>query len=142
VVQTLVNLVGNAIKFSPSNTTVTIDAVERGTFVEVGIHDQGRGIPESKLEEIFARFQQVDSSDARAKGGSGLGLAISRSLVERLGGRIWAENNPGAGATFCFTLPTEAEFPTIADDVTVPVEPTTVRPPPPPPPPLRRVGTV
>jgi PAS domain S-box-containing protein len=128
VVQTLVNLMGNAIKFSPSQTTVAIDAVERGTFVEVAIHDQGRGIPEVKLEEIFARFQQVDSSDARAKGGSGLGLAISRSLVERLGGRIWAENNPDGGATFRFTLPTEAELPTVAEDVTVPVEPTTVQP--------------
>jgi PAS domain S-box-containing protein len=127
VVQTLVNLVGNAIKFSPSHTTVVVDAVERGTFVEVAIHDQGRGIPEGKLEEIFARFQQVDSSDARAKGGSGLGLAISRSLVERLGGRIWAENNPGGGATFRFTLPTEAEFSTLADDVTVPIEPATAR---------------
>ena len=130
VVQTLVNLVGNAIKFSPSQTTVRIDAVERGTFVEIAIHDQGRGIPESKLEEIFARFQQIDSSDARAKGGSGLGLAISRSLVERLGGRIWAENNAVGGATFRFTLPTEAEFPS-PEDVTVPVEPAT-----------RRVGTV
>ncbi len=130
VVQTLVNLVGNAIKFSPNQTTVWIEALERGTFVEVAIHDQGRGIPEGKLEEIFARFQQVDSSDARAKGGSGLGLAISRSLVERLGGRIWAENNPAGGATFRFTLPTEADFPS-AEDVTVPVEPRT-----------RRVGTV
>jgi signal transduction histidine kinase len=141
VIQTLVNLVGNAIKFSPGMTTVVIDAVERGTFVEVAIHDQGRGIPEGKLEEIFARFQQVDSSDARAKGGSGLGLAISRSLVERLGGRIWAENNRGGGATFRFTLPTEAEFSSAGDDVTVPVEPRTVRPSAPPSP-ADRVGTV
>ncbi len=98
--------------------------------MEIAIHDQGRGIPDGKLEEIFARFQQIDSSDARAKGGSGLGLAISRSLVERMGGRIWAENNVDGGATFRFTVPTEAEFPT-AEDVTVPVETT-----------VRRVGTV
>ena len=62
--------------------------------VEFRIEDQGRGIPEDKLETIFIRFEQVDSSDAREKGGTGLGLAISRSLVERLGGRIWAENQP------------------------------------------------
>jgi PAS domain S-box-containing protein len=130
VIQTLVNLVGNAIKFSPAQTTVRIEAEERGSFVEVAIHDQGRGIPEAQLEEVFSRFQQVDSSDARAKGGSGLGLAISRSLVERLGGRIWAQNSPDGGATFRFTLPTEAEFPSVDDNAGVPAESTT------------RVGTV
>jgi PAS domain S-box-containing protein len=142
VVQTLVNLIGNAIKFSPDHTEVRVVAIERGTFVEVAIHDQGRGIPESKLEEIFARFQQVDSSDARAKGGSGLGLAISRSLVERLGGRIWAENNPEGGATFRFTLPTEAEFPVRADDVTIPLESTSTPSAAPAPSEAGRVGTV
>ena len=73
------------------------------------VRDEGRGIPEDKLDSIFARFQQVDSSDAREKGGSGLGLAISRSIVERLGGRIWADNNPAGGATFLFTLPVPAD---------------------------------
>jgi PAS domain S-box-containing protein len=105
VVQTLVNLVGNAIKFSPRGGLVTVRARERGAYVEFRISDQGRGIPEDKLEAIFGRFEQVDSSDARDKGGFGLGLAISRSLVERLGGRLWAENNPDGGATFRFTLP-------------------------------------
>jgi signal transduction histidine kinase len=105
VVQTLVNLVGNAIKFSPRGGLVTVRARKRGAYVEFRISDQGRGIPEDKLEAIFGRFEQVDSSDAREKGGFGLGLAISRSLVERLGGRLWAENNPDGGATFRFTLP-------------------------------------
>ena len=105
VVQTLVNLVGNAIKFSPRGGLVTVRARMRGAYVEFRISDQGRGIPEDKLEAIFGRFEQVDSSDAREKGGFGLGLAISRSLVERLGGRLWAENNPDGGATFRFTLP-------------------------------------
>ena len=81
----------------------------RGAFVEFCVPDQGRGIPEDKLDAIFARFQQVDSSDARDKGGSGLGLAISRSIVEKLGGRIWAANNPTGGATFRFTLPVPAD---------------------------------
>ncbi len=105
VVQTLLNLVGNAIKFSAPGDVVTIGSVQRDSFVEFTISDRGRGIPEDKLDRIFGRFEQVDSSDAREKGGSGLGLAISRSIIERLGGRIWAANNPVGGATFSFTLP-------------------------------------
>ena len=81
-------------------------AESQGEVVEFAIRDDGRGIPEDKLDSIFARFEQVDSTDAREKGGAGLGLSISRSIVERLGGRIWAVNNePEPGATFLFTLP-------------------------------------
>ncbi|GAA1431943.1 hypothetical protein GCM10009616_20190 [Microlunatus lacustris] len=105
VAQTLLNLLGNAIKFSEPGQEVTVQSVRRGSFVEFEVSDSGRGIPEDKLDTVFARFQQVDSSDAREKGGSGLGLAISRSIVERLGGRIWASNNVGGGAAFRFTLP-------------------------------------
>ena len=106
VVQTLLNLLGNAIKYSEPGQEVQVSAGRRGSFVEFEVADSGRGIPEDKLDAVFARFQQVDSSDAREKGGSGLGLAISRSIVERLGGRIWAANRPGGGALFRFTLPT------------------------------------
>lgn len=105
VIQTLVNLLGNAVKFSERGSRVTLDSTRLGTTIEVCISDRGRGIPEDKLDQIFGRFVQIDSSDAREKGGSGLGLAISRSIVERLGGRIWATNNAGGGATFHFTLP-------------------------------------
>jgi PAS domain S-box-containing protein len=105
VVQTLLNLLGNAIKFAHPGGAVSVRTRSRGAFVEFAIRDDGRGIPEDKLDRIFSRFEQVDSSDAREKGGSGLGLSISRSIVERLGGRIWAVNNAGAGATFLFTLP-------------------------------------
>ena len=105
VVQTLINLVGNAIKFSPPSSNVVLSAVPESTVVTFRVVDQGRGIPPHRLPVIFERFVQVDSSDARDKGGTGLGLAISRSIVERLGGRIWAENNPDGGATFAFTLP-------------------------------------
>jgi PAS domain S-box-containing protein len=108
VVQTLLNLVGNAIKFSHPGGRVSVRSRSRGALVEFAIRDDGRGIPEDKLDRIFSRFEQVDSSDAREKGGSGLGLSISRSIVERLGGRIWAVNNAGAGATFLFTLPAPA----------------------------------
>ena len=105
VVQTLINLLDNAIKFSPPNGTVEVTSRADGTVVEFQVTDRGRGIPSEKLDQIFSRFEQVDSSDAREKGGSGLGLAISRSVVERLGGRIWAESIEGDGATFRFTLP-------------------------------------
>ena len=71
---------------------MTVSSTVFGDNVEFRVDDQGRGIPDDKLERVFIRFEQVDSSDAREKGGTGLGLAISRSLVERLGGRIWAEN--------------------------------------------------
>jgi signal transduction histidine kinase len=105
VVQTLLNLISNAIKFSHSGGFVSVSSQTHGEFVHFTIRDDGRGIPEDKLDEVFSRFRQVDSSDAREKGGFGLGLSISRSIVERLGGQIWAENNDGAGATFFFTLP-------------------------------------
>jgi PAS domain S-box-containing protein len=109
VVQTLLNLLSNAIKFSHSGGSVLIRSRRNGAFVEFAIRDDGRGIPEDKLDRIFSRFEQVDSSDAREKGGFGLGLSISRSIVERLGGRIWAVNNAGTGATFLFTLPAPAD---------------------------------
>ena len=105
VVQTLINLVGNAIKFSSPGSVVTLSAVPDGTDILFTVRDQGRGVPENRLDVIFERFEQVDSSDAREKGGTGLGLSISRSIVERLGGRIWAENNLDGGSTFSFTLP-------------------------------------
>jgi len=116
VVQTLINLVGNAVKFSPPGSDVVMSAEpeqpdQAGGMVLFTVSDQGRGIPENRLELIFERFEQVDSTDAREKGGTGLGLAISRSIVERLGGRIWAENNADGGATFSFTLPMPAPAP-------------------------------
>jgi PAS domain S-box-containing protein len=105
VVQTLTNLLGNAIKFSGEGSVVRVDAVEQDGEVLFRVHDRGRGIPADQLETIFERFVQVDSSDARQQGGTGLGLAISRGIVERHGGRIWAESDPGDGTTLLFTLP-------------------------------------
>ena len=105
IVQALTNLVGNAVKFSAPGDRVTVAAELDGAHVTFRVEDQGRGIPGDKLESIFDRFQQVDSSDAREKGGTGLGLAITRSIVDRHGGRIWAESELGRGAVFRFTLP-------------------------------------
>ncbi|HEX6632008.1 MAG TPA: ATP-binding protein, partial [Gemmatimonadaceae bacterium] len=105
MLQVLTNLVSNAIKFSPAGTQVSVTVEPDGGEALFRVADQGRGIPHDRLESIFERFQQVDSSDSRQKGGTGLGLAICRSIVGQHGGRIWAESIPGEGSTFSFTLP-------------------------------------
>jgi PAS domain S-box-containing protein len=105
IIQTLTNLLGNAIKFSPPDTTVTLSGAAREADFVFSVADQGRGVPEQKLETIFERFSQVDASDSRDKGGSGLGLAICQSIVHAHGGRIWAEKNDPAGSRFQFTIP-------------------------------------
>jgi PAS domain S-box-containing protein len=105
ILQVLVNLLGNAIKFSPRLSTVTVTVTaERGRAL-FSVTDMGRGIPTDRLETIFERFRQVDASDSREKGGSGLGLAIARNIVEYHGGKINVESEIGQGSTFCFTLP-------------------------------------
>ncbi|MQW76239.1 PAS domain-containing protein [Nocardioides sp. dk4132] len=106
VAQALTNLIGNAVKFSEPGGRVTLCAEPAADEVTFRVVDTGRGIPQDRLEAIFERFQQVDSSDAREKGGTGLGLTISRGIIERHGGRIWAESTVGAGTTVSFTLPT------------------------------------
>jgi PAS domain S-box-containing protein len=105
IVQALVNLLGNAIKFSPPRGRIEFGADRSSGSVVFRIKDQGRGIPKDKLETIFERFQQVDASDSREKGGTGLGLAISRSIVQQHGGRVWAESELGRGSTFYVQLP-------------------------------------
>ncbi|HUV68979.1 MAG TPA: PAS domain S-box protein [Terracidiphilus sp.] len=116
ILQVLNELVTNAIKFSPPDTSIRLAAqpvpATDSTNAAPGfgqvcfiVEDQGRGIPPEKLERIFERFQQVDSSDSRALGGTGLGLALCRSIVEQHGGRIWAESAVGKGSKFLFTLP-------------------------------------
>lgn len=106
MLQVLSELVSNAIKFSPPQTIIRLAAqpVDNGE-VCVSVEDQGRGIPQEKLDMIFERFQQGDASDSRALGGTGLGLAICKKVVEQLGGRIWAESEPGKGSRFLFTVP-------------------------------------
>ncbi|MCK0116065.1 response regulator [Isoptericola sp. S6320L] len=105
IVQTLVNVLSNAVKFSPPGSTVRTSVVPVGDMVEVRVDDEGRGIPPDKLEAVFRRFEQVDASDARERGGTGLGLPIARSIVERHGGRMWAvSDGEGTGASLRFTL--------------------------------------
>jgi signal transduction histidine kinase len=105
LVQALVNLLGNAIKFSPRGASVEFTAEKSGRNVIFRVRDHGRGIPPEQLEVIFERFAQVDASDSREKGGSGLGLAICRSIVQQHGGRVWAESQPGQGSTFSLQIP-------------------------------------
>ncbi len=105
VAQVLGNLVGNAVKFSDAGSTIRLTAVPVGDEVEFTVADEGRGIPVDRLEDIFERFRQVDSSDSRLEGGTGLGLAITRAVVTQLGGRVWVESVLGEGSVFHFTLP-------------------------------------
>jgi signal transduction histidine kinase len=106
IVQALTNLLSNAIKFSSTDDTVWLTAKRKSdTEVLFSVQDEGQGIPSDKLESIFERFQQVDSSDSRRKGGTGLGLTICRKIIEQHEGKIWAESILGKGSTFSFTLP-------------------------------------
>ncbi|MFN6452223.1 MAG: response regulator [Nostoc sp. EfeVER01] len=105
IVQTLTNLLSNAIKFSSVGSTVCLEAQQQGNEVLLTVKDTGRGIPTEKLESIFERFQQVDSSDSRNHDGTGLGLAICKSIMQQHGGRIWAESTLGKGSTFYIALP-------------------------------------
>jgi len=108
ILQTLANLISNAIKFSPPGSEIQLLARRiADDEAQFEVRDQGRGIPQEKLEQIFERFQQVDASDSRSKGGTGLGLAICRSIVQQHGGRIWATSTPGKGSAFYFTVPTQ-----------------------------------
>lgn len=132
IIQTLTNLLSNAIKFSPDGTTVEVraqridsnnvslvshalneqgqDAIQAGLDISdalllIQVKDQGQGIPEEKLEAVFDRFEQLDTSDVRHQGGTGLGLAICRSIVQQHDGKIWAQSAAAIGTTFYFTLP-------------------------------------
>jgi PAS domain S-box-containing protein len=108
ILQTLNNLVSNAIKFSPAGSEIHLTAsyLDDGEAL-IEVRDQGSGISADKLDHIFDRFRQGDASDSRAMGGTGLGLAICRSIINQHGGRIWATSVEGQGTTFHFTLPTK-----------------------------------
>ena len=108
IVQVLLNLVGNAIKFTDTGeVAIRVSAVDDA--FRASVSDTGPGIPESQHERIFEEFQQVDGSSTRAKGGTGLGLAIAKKIIELHGGRIWVESVVGKGSTFTFSLPVRTE---------------------------------
>jgi len=108
ITQVLLNLVGNAIKFTETGEVRVAVTASDSAFC-VSVADTGPGIAPADQEKIFEEFQQADSSGTRKKGGTGLGLAIAKRIVELHGGRIWVESSPGKGSTFSFTLPIRVE---------------------------------
>ena len=108
ILQVLCNLLSNALKFVAAGGTVTVRVERVEDDVLFSVSDTGDAIPADKLEAVFDRFVQLTKNDRR---GVGLGLYISKSIVHGHGGRIWAENRPGLGSTFCFTLPAHSGTP-------------------------------
>lgn len=120
--QVLMNLVGNAIKFTPWGGSVNVTArrvrsaqsdarsVDSGDFIEIAVADTGIGIPAEELKSIFSEFRQVDSSITREYGGSGLGLSIAKRLVEMHEGSIWADSQVGRGSTFYVRIPLRTQW--------------------------------
>jgi PAS domain S-box-containing protein len=105
IIQVIVNIVSNAIKFSPQRGTVTVCARSRDNAVQIEVKDQGPGIPVHMRESIFSRFQQLQQGDDFNKGGTGLGLAICKAIVQLHGGEIWVEcPKDEGGSTFIFTI--------------------------------------
>ncbi len=100
-----INIVGNAIKFTPVAGKIFIRAVSIGAWIQVDIADTGSGIPEEAREAIFEEFYRVDSLINQQVKGTGLGLALVKNIIEAHGGKIWVKSKLGAGATFSFTLP-------------------------------------
>ena len=100
----LANMLENALRFSPADSTVSVRAESRGTEVIVWIEDSGPGVPAADASAIFEPFRRSTRSR-----GAGLGLAIARGFVEANGGRVWVESAPGGGASFALTLPAELE---------------------------------
>jgi signal transduction histidine kinase/CheY-like chemotaxis protein len=110
--QIVVNLVGNAIKFTDKGeifTSIKLSSKKGGNYeLAFAIKDSGIGIPQDKMHKLFNSFSQVDSSTTRKYGGTGLGLAISARLIEKMNGRIWVESEVGVGTTFKFTIQIKA----------------------------------
>ena len=106
--QVLLNLVGNAIKFTEVGE-VSVQVTASDNMFTVAVSDTGLGISEADQQKVFEEFQQADSSSTRKQGGTGLGLAIAKKIIELHGGRIWVESSLGKGSTFWFTLPVQVE---------------------------------
>ena len=101
--QVLINLIHNAIKFTPASGSINLSAQENSGNMILQIKDSGTGISEEDLPRIFERFYKTDH--ARSSGGTGLGLSISKHVVEAHGGKIWVESKPGSGSTFFISIP-------------------------------------
>jgi len=106
--QVLINLVGNAIKFTDADEVAIKAEANSGPF-HVSVRDTGPGISAADRAKLFHEFQQADNAISRKKGGTGLGLAISKRIIEMHGGKIWVESQVGQGSSFAFTLPGHVE---------------------------------
>lgn len=104
------NLVENAIKFTPSEGTVIITAIQDGANLKISVADTGIGISEENKDRIFDPFFQVDGSTTRRYGGTGLGLALIKKFILMHGGNIWVMSESGKGSTFTFTIPIKGQF--------------------------------
>jgi histidine kinase len=105
--QVLINLIGNALQFTPESGNVVVSAMQTRKDIEVKVKDSGIGVSAEQLPNLFTRFYRVDKSRSRTRGGSGIGLTIAKHLVEAHGGRIWVESQGvGEGSTFSFSIPT------------------------------------
>jgi two-component system, OmpR family, phosphate regulon sensor histidine kinase PhoR len=105
--QVLLNLVDNAIKYSPSGGRIHVMAAPVGEWLRFSVRDEGLGIPLGEQERVFEKFYRLDPDQRRGIGGTGLGLYICKELVRSMGGRIWVESEPGKGTTASFELPAE-----------------------------------
>lgn len=105
LVQVIINLISNAIKYSPADTTVLITVADNLPDLEIRISDEGRGVPENMREAIFQPFLQTQSSDGRRGAGTGLGLSICKQIIEGHGGRIGVDGKPEGGSVFWIKLP-------------------------------------
>jgi signal transduction histidine kinase len=104
LIQVLINLVSNAIKFSPPDSQITVKVEDQPALVKISVCDLGRGVPIASRDAIFERFKQVEKTDSSELGGVGLGLPICKMLVEMHGGKIGVEDNAPAGSRFWFTI--------------------------------------
>ncbi|HWB86864.1 MAG TPA: PAS domain-containing sensor histidine kinase [Bryobacteraceae bacterium] len=105
--QILFNLLSNAVKFTPEGGRISVEATLRNDCLEMSVSDTGIGIPTAQQEAVFDKFYQVGATTKGVREGTGLGLAITKSLVEKHGGRIWLESEPGKGSRFTFTIALE-----------------------------------
>jgi two-component system phosphate regulon sensor histidine kinase PhoR len=105
IVQILLNLLDNALAYSPEGETVTISLMDEGDRVRIQVIDKGEGIPENEADRVFERFYRVDKARSRKTGGTGLGLSIVKHLVENHNGITGVESSPGKGSNFFFVLP-------------------------------------
>jgi signal transduction histidine kinase len=114
--QVLVNLVDNAVKYSPEGGRIQVRLAPAGNQVRFSVQDEGIGVPSEEQERIFEKFHRLDPNLTRGVSGTGLGLYICRELLQRMGGRIWVESELGAGSTFGFELPRADNAPGVHAD--------------------------